>query len=411
MFRDYLFQVSRFSRPSRLFLMAEAFYGVGQSAVWVLRGLYLKKAGFSESEIGQTLSVSAAGMALVVLLLPPLMDRRRLRPFQLAAVAALAGGLAGVAWVRERPLVLAMCFLSGLGSALLEVSSAPFFMRHSEGEERPYLFGVSTALSPAAGLLATLGMKAGALAWGEILGAYRDMLWVAAGITLVAWLPLMAVRETPPEPAPRKEAPFDWSTAARFCVPELLFGLGAGLTIPFINLYFNVRFGVPAGTIGLYYSFAQALMMGAFLMAPLLARRLGAVRTIVCFQLASIPFFLALAFTTSLPFAVATFLLRHACMNMVHPVSTNFMMEVMNPGQRARMSGLRQTANKLAWVVATWAGGRMIEHAPFMLDGFTTVMLVTIVFYVAGSALYWRFLRGEAEGRVIPPGAEPTSGA
>jgi MFS family permease len=110
-------------------------------------------------------------------------------------------------------------------------------------------------------------------------------------------------------------------------------------------------------------------MMAAFLLAPVLARRFGAVRAIVSFQLTSIPFFLILAFTTSLPLAVGAFLLRHACMNMVHPVGAHFAMEVARPGQRARVNGLRQAANESSWVAANFAGGELIRHAPFVVDG------------------------------------------
>ena len=38
------------------------------------------------------------------------------------------------------------------------------------------------------------------------------------------------------------------SARLRFFLPEVAFGLGAGLTIPFINLYFYQRFQVRAGT-------------------------------------------------------------------------------------------------------------------------------------------------------------------
>ena len=417
MLREYFRHVSGFSSASKLFLAAQFLYGIGQSAMWVLRNLYLKEAGFEEAAIGQTLSASAVGMAVVVLAIPPLMDRMTLRAFQIAGTILLAGGLAGVTFVHGVWSMLGCCFVSGVGTSLLEVGTAPFFVRHSTPEERPYLFGVGTALSPTAGLIATLGVKAGALAWGENLSAYGNILLWAAGATLLAIFPLAFTREAAPEPPEREERRFDWKTAARFFLPEVAFGLGAGLTIPFINLYFRLRFQVPAGTVGLYYAWAQALMMAAFLGAPLIARRLGAVRTIVLFQLTSIPFFLALAWTVSLPVAVGAFMLRHACMNMVHPVGSNFAMEVVHPRQRARVNGLKQLANKLAWVVATWTGGLMIDRVGDwknrhgLVDGLTLTMLITIVLYVIGSAMYWKFFSKEAAGQVPAPEAEPTVGA
>lgn len=411
MLRDYLRHAAGFSPQARLFLAAQALYGIGQTAVWVLRNLHLKAAGFGESFIGTTLAVQSAAGVAVVLLATPAMDRLRLRPFQTAGVVLLGGGLAGTALVRGPASVLALCFLTGLGMAFLDAVSAPFLVRHSTPAERPFLFGVATALSPASGLAATLAIKLGSWSWGESTTSTVRMLLVAAAATAAALLPLGFLKDAAAAPVKDGEPDrLDWRTAAKFFLPELAFGLGAGLTIPFINLYFRNRFGLGSGAIGLAYAGAQALMMGAFLLAPLLARRWGPVRTIVAFQLSSIPFFVALALTTNLAVAVATFLLRHACMNMVHPVGSHFAMEVIHPRQRARVNGTKQAANKIAWTAANSLGGLLIAQGallPFLVDGFSTVMGVTIVCYVAGSALYWVFWRGT---RTDPPelgGVEP----
>jgi MFS family permease len=352
------------------------------------------------------LAVQSAGGVAVVLLAAPWMDRRRLRPFQALGVLGLAAGLAGTALVRGPAALLGFCLLSGLGMALLDASASPFIVRHSTPSERPWLFGVATALSPASGLLATLGIKLGSTSWGESSLATSRMLLVAAGASALALLPLALLRDAAPEPAKEEgEDRLDWRTASKFILPELAFGLGAGLTIPFINLYFRNRFALPSGTIGLYYAAAQALMMAAFLIAPWIARRWGSVRTIVIFQLSSIPFFAVLALTTTLEVAVAAFLLRHACMNMVNPVGSHFAMEVIHPRQRARVNGVKQAANKVAWAVSNSLGGVLIAGgalAPVLVDGFSTVMFLTIAVYAVGSAMYWGFF-GRSPGVPAPP--------
>ncbi len=413
MLREYLVQVRRFSTPARFFLAAQFLYGIGISTVWVLRNLYLRSVGFDELFIGRTLSAQACGMVAVLLLLTGFMDRSRAKGFLVAGVLLLSGGLSGVALVADAHpyVVVGLCFMTGVGMALLEVSTAPFFTRHSTAAERPYLFGVGTALSPLAGLVATLGIKAGAMGWGEDRWGYRNLMLSGAAAAAMSVLALALIREAAVDAPSGRGDRLDWRQAVRFCVPEAVFGLGIGLTIPFINLYFHRRFSVPAGTIGLYYAGAQALVMVAFLAAPVVARRFGAVPTIVALELTSIPFFLVLALTTSLPAAVAAFLLRHACMNMIHPVSAHFAMTVAHPRQRARLNGLRQISNKGAWVVAAALGGWLIQRAPLLVDGFTTTMLATIVMYVAGSALYWWFFRGEPAGRVPVPAPEPTMGS
>ncbi len=395
MLRDYLRHLGFFSSGARLFLTAQFPYCVAQATVWVLRNLYLEAAGFDPAFIGLTLSVSAMGMLPVALLLTHLMDRMRLKGFLFIGVFFAAGGLAGVATFSGKVPILACCFLSGVGMALYEACTAPFFMRHSSPVERPFLFGVGAGISPTAGLLTTLGLAAGAALMGEQTSAYRMMLLAGAGVSLAA-LPFLAmIREAPADPPPPEPEKFDWSTAGKFCTAELIFGLGAGLTIPFLNLYFRLRHGQPAGTISTFYSGAQVLMMVAFLLSPLFSRRFGPVRTIVGFQLASLPFLVVLALTTSLPLALGAFLMRHACMNMVHPVSTNFIMERAPARQRARFNGLKRASWYLSIVVASAAGGWLIDNTTLIVDGFTTVMAFTIGLYLAGSVLYWVLFRRE----------------
>ena len=410
MIREYVRHFRSFYPAARRYLAAQFFYAIGQTAVWVLRNLFLKEAGYDEDFIGQTLALSSLGAVIVVLTMSRFMDRMRLRGFSMLGALSLAAGLAGTALVPGKGAVAAFCFLSGVGSAQLELGTAPFLARHSAPVERPFLFGLSTALSPFAGLLATLGIKGGALAWGENLETYRRLMCAAAALTLLSVAALLALRESPPERATSGGQSFDWRTAARFFLPEMAIGLGAGLTIPFINLYFRSRFGRQAGDIGLYYTGAQALVMVAFLAAPIVARRFGPVKTVVACQLSSIPFFLVLAFTTSLPFAVAAFLLRHATMNMVHPVGSHFAMEVIRPRERVRVNGLKQAANKLAWMIANAAGGWMIAHTRLVRDGFATTMVTTIGLYLIGSAMYWKFFSGVPGGQAPVPEAEPTAG-
>jgi MFS family permease len=408
--REYFRHFRAFTPAARCYLAAQFFYSIGQTAVWVLRNLFLKEAGYGEDFIGQTLALSSLGAVMVVLTMSRFMDRMRLRGFSMLGALALGAGLAGTALVPWKGAVAAFCFLSGVGSAQLELGTAPFLARNSEQAERPFLFGLSTALSPFAGLLATLGIKGGALGWGENLETYRRLMIAAAVLTVFSIGALLVMRESTPERAPTDAPPFDWKTAARFFLPEMMIGLGAGLTIPFINLYFRERFGRQAGEIGLYYTGAQALVMVAFLAAPMLARRFGPIRTVVACQLSSIPFFLVLAFTTSLPFAVAAFLLRHATMNMVHPVGSHFAMEVIRPRERVRVNGLKQAANKMAWVMANAAGGWMIAHTRLVRDGFATTMVTTIGLYIVGSAMYWKFFHGVPAGQAPLPEAEPTAG-
>jgi MFS family permease len=411
MIRTYLQKVAGFSPASRAFLIALFFQFTGQTTLWVLRNLYLKKAGFDEEFIGTALAASSAGAALSILLLAREMDRRRLKGFMLADSLLISIGLAGVALIPEPVPILILSVVTGLGMGISQMCMPLFFVRHSSDEERAYLFGVGQALHPLAGLAMTLGIKGGALAWGETLEATRHMMLIGSAMPLAAFFALLRIRESPPEPpapAEAPEPPLDWNLGLKFAATELAIGIGSGLTIPFINLYFYNRFSVEPGDVSLFYAAAEAIMFVGFLSTPLFAIRYGAVRTIVLFQIGSIPFFLLMAFTTSLPLAVAAFLARQAMMNMVQPVSDHFLMEAADPRQRARINGLKQMCRRGSWVIAPAASGYLIARAGFVVDGFTTVMLITIGLYLASAAMYWGFFRSHRTVRAPARESEPS---
>jgi len=410
MIRDYFHHAWRFPLAVKLFLAGEFLAGIGQGTIWVLRNLYLKDLGFKEGFIGQSLSMSTLGMALVAVPLSFTMDRRPLKGYLAAGALALGAGIAGTALWPTEVSVLAWAFVAGSGIALLTVGSVPFYMRHSTPAERPFLFGAGTALSPASGLVGTGLVWVLAHSWGDKAPGMQKMLLLSAAITAVGALVFAVIREHPAPARTGDRLEFDRRTAFRIGLPLAIIGLGAGLTIPMINLYFETRFHYRAGSISVFFSVAQVLSFVAFLAAPLLARRFGGVRTVVACQMLSIPFFVVMAFTGVPALAVGAFFVRHALMNMAGPVTSQFAMEAVPAHHRALTNGLREIAWNGTFMLGTATGGWIIQNARLFGDGYTLTMLFTIALYFTGSALFWFYWRRSPvlNPRAAPAPLEPT---
>jgi MFS family permease len=185
----------------------------------------------------------------------------------------------------------------------------------------------------------------------------------------------------------------DFRLLGKLTFPGFLVGCGAGLTIPFLNLYFRDRFHQDPQQIGGFFAVAQILTMAGFLMGPILARRFTHVRTIVFTELLSIPFFLLLAIAGQLWIAVAAFWMRGALMNMNQPVSSAFAMEVVPVDQQASTNSMRMLAWNLSWMVTTPLGGWLIER-----HGFTPNMIATMGLYLVSAALFWVYFRDTVIG-------------
>ena len=252
--------------------------------------------------------------------------------------------------------------------------------------------------------------------------ALRWSLYVAAGLILTSAIPFNAMREPPAaerdpeeEDAERSAAPLrrwsdrfgwtlrqaremieiDWVLNLKLVLPAMLIGLGAGLIIPFMNLFFHDRFGMSEAEIGLLFAVMQGFMVVGNLFGPAVSRRLGLVRGVVVTQLLSVPFMVLLGVSSFFPLVAAAFFLRSGLMNMNQPLTSHFAMEVVSKRDHAVTNSLLSLSWFVAWSVSADIGGAMIERY-----GYTPPLLVAAGLYVAASGLYWVFFKDVEEGRV-----------
>ena len=398
--RDYVTHLRSFSPNARRFLVANALFALGGALLGVTRNLYLKKAGYNEADIGNFLSAAQLGTVFCVVPAALLLDRWRMKPILVLSVFVSMAGSAGTALLTGKALIACSCFVAGAGGAAFGVAASPFYARNSTPAERGHLFGVSIGLSAFASTLGTLAVAPLERWLGSGSDALRTMMLCGASGAILAVIPIAILSDTPGAAAARRTLrdflmARDWRTLFKLCAPDALIGAGAGLTIPFINLYFQGRFGKSPAQISYFFAASNALNMVGFLAAPAIAQRFGRVATVAGSQLLSIPFFAALALTTSLPVAVVAFILRSLLMNLSQPVNSAFVMDMAAADQQAVTNSLKQLSWNGCWALSVSAGGWMIHHVTVGRDGYTLPMLCTIGTYMLGSALFIAFWGGK----------------
>jgi len=402
--REYLTHARGFSRNARLFLYGTFFYGFGFGTFWVLLNLYLREVGRTDTEIGRVLSFQSVGTLISAGALLWLRPRTGLRKFLRGAAVLSSLAFAGMALSESMSALLPCAVLAGMGFATHHVLSAPFFMRHSRSSERLYLFGLAWFTEMTASIIGVLGGGWLARHLGDAMGSpllgLRFTLLAATLLTTCALIPYAAMREAGHDADTGEGAEPEWPSAGRrillkLAAPAFIVGFGAGLIIPFLNLYFRDRFDLAADKIGAIFAASQVLTAVGYLVGPVVARRIGMIRVVAGAELASIPFFLLLAFTRRLPVAMAAFWLRGALMNMNHPVATNFAMEVAGKQRQAMTNAVLMLTWNGAWTLSTQIGGVIIQHT-----GFARPMLIAVALYFTSSCLYLYLFHGY-ERRVL----------
>ena len=383
--RTYVDNLRLFSRNARLFLAGTFFMGMGFSGFMLLFNLYLKSIGFPEGRIGNIISATTIGTVIMAIPASAIIRRFPIKRLLLIATPIATFSYLVQVSTSTYHIILAGGFLAGFSVVFARVASGPFFMRNSAAKERPYLFSMQFALSLVAGIVGNLlaGFMPGYI---ERLGvmpflAYRYTLYVFGLLVIAAMIPYFLIKEKPVLRVEKLRI-HSIRLIMKLFIPGLIVGIGAGLSIPFLNLYFKDVFQTATNVIGLFYGGQQVLMIVGLLVAPVIAERIGKIRTVVISQLVSIPFLIVLGLTTNIMFAVIAFLVRAALMNMAQPLFTNYAMEKVKHDEQPFTNALLVIAWTAGWGASASIGGFLIERFSYTIPFFATSILYLISTFV-----------------------------
>src|SRR5438105_2296772 len=266
-FRNYWSQLSAFSSNARLFLLSNLLGGVVISIYSLLFNFYLLSLGYQQDFLGLIASLGQFTIFLAALpcgMLSNMLGRKR--AMLLAVGANVVVMLGFVIWTTTEGIVV-LTLLNGVSQALFVVSMSPFMIENSTKAERTHLFSMNQAVIAVAGVAGGI-VGGNAPAWlGAWLGvgasdvrAYQAGIGAATFINLISMFPLLLLRDVPSSERhmarrPLSGARLDGRMLFKLLFPNLLIGLGAGLLIPFNNVFLRERFGVNDSEVGTVFAF------------------------------------------------------------------------------------------------------------------------------------------------------------
>ncbi|HEY0752675.1 MAG TPA: MFS transporter [Ktedonobacteraceae bacterium] len=431
---DSLRYYANFQRNARLYLLSNAMSGSSVGIFLVLYNLYLTSSGYRADFVGVMLFVSTIGAGLAIFPAGICVDRWSGKWILLGS--GLMIGLAGIGAIlfRQPVPLLVSGFLTGVATAFLLVINGPFLTRNSRPEERPDLFSLNIVLGQITlvvgeilgGMLPIWFARSGwwmaplpaginwLLASQAQTRSYQLALLVAGLIAMPSFLPIFLIHEERQRPSQRDlptDAPLrqrrDWLTLVRawtrpaflsalvfspifaLTLVQVLTGLGAGLFIPYFNLFFVLHLKASSALFGLIDGLANGLLALTTLLAPWLARRLGRVNSILLTRLSSLPLLLAIGFTSSLPLAAVFYPLREGLMDMSAGVLLVFSLEEVPERHRGISNSVYQAAFQIAWAISSSIGGLIIVSI-----GYGPLFGGATFCYLAALAVLWgRFSR------------------
>ena len=395
---EYASRVRLFRPNARYYLLTVLVTGVAMGVYRLIFNFYVLSLGYDEALLGNLITTNQMTALLLALPMGYMVDRFGRKNALIVRSVLLAFSVAIVALVPSVAVFYAMNMVFGIVQSISSVAMAPFLMENSGEEERTYLFSFSSGLMMGSafvgnwlgGYLPTwIGNWRGFEPTSSV--AYGGALFITSLVAVLGFIPLIFIRPVKgKEERLRDFAPFQYAKEhprmlGKLLIPTMIISVGAGLFMPFMNVFFRVVHGQSDQTIGTLFAWGSLAMGIGLMIAPPIADRLGKIQFVVLTQGLAIPFMIMLGFA---PFGVSAlaYYARLALMNMSNPIYQTFVMEQVGASARATVASLYSMVWSFGRAFSPSISGWLQVHY-----GFDPVFGIAIALYAIAISMYWVF--------------------
>jgi MFS family permease len=385
-------------------ILAEFFLQLVHNAFFLIANFYMSREGYSDSFIARVLSLRFLAILAFSLPLGLLVRHRRLLPFLRAGAILMPLGYTLILLSIPRHSEAMMGVgnvLVGAGFAMIQVLIVPYILRHEKLRQQAHAIALSFANWSTTTFLLGIIFYVLNHARSEALPE-SILLAIITGVSCLGFVALIGPLEDKPSGEHDSEKTlalkdYDWGVIARALMPSLIIGIGAGLSIPFISLFFKHAFAMGYEDFSLISSAATFLVTVGSLYGPQVLERFGYGPAIVWSQSLAILALVLMGVSEyfapsggALILASFCYLLRQPLMNMANPIVSELTMNLVGPRNREMTSALKQALWAASWFLSSQLFRSLREAGlPFVW-----VFGSTALIYAVGVIWYARLIRG-----------------
>jgi hypothetical protein len=388
-------------------IKAEFFVQLIGASFFLILNIYLVKQGFSDPEIANFISYRFLAVMLLAFPLGFYIKGRPLKPFFMLGslgvplVAIFLVVAIANTWYQYLPLLF---ILWGIVFTLFQVSSLPYIMRNTVAENQSHAISLNYATYSFGTILSGIII----FGFGEFMQEINEgviLLFISfLGFFGVYYLLKMKVDMVVPFKKGLQWRDYDWALLLKAIIPTLIIAVGAGLTIPFINLFFYHNFEVDSSGFAVIGGIASVLVAVLALLVPNVKNKLGFKKGITYTQTAAVIALIALATTEfflnywwAFPVAVLCFWIRTPLMNMAAPMTSEFTMNYVGKKNQEMLSAI---------TAAIWSGSWFFSSQIFrylIAEGlpYAYIFYITAALYSFGVFIYYLLIRDYEKRSVI----------
>ena len=175
---------------------------------------------------------------------------------------------------------------------------------------------------------------------------------------------------------------------SKYVLTSAIIAFGAGLVIPLMTYWLNLKYGVPDSISGPILGLSSLIIALSILPVPYLAKKMGTIKSIVVTQSMSIVFLIATPLSTNYIVASSVYTIRAFLMNMATPLTQSMIMGLVKEDERGVASGITAASWRLPNAISTTIGASLMG-AGFLSEPF----FISAILYSLSIILFWIFFK------------------
>ena len=400
---SFINDYKQLEKPVLNVLVSEFFIQLVNATFMNILPLYMTRKGFSDEEIALFITFRFLGVFILALPLGNLIKGRKLMP--LFYISNLCVPLFGIAIVLSityhlNYLTFASLLLWGASFTFMQIPVSPFILRNSQKKNHTAGISLSYSTWSFGGIVS--GIIIAVL--DKINPVFFDEQFILLLFSILGFGGLFFLLRTKqfkelaiehfakPETKEKRAKPSDWPLIFKALIPTLIIATGAGLTIPFISLFFDKIHHVDKGGFSVLSAIAAVLVAYTAMLVPKIKKNIGYKIAIPTTQSLAVISLVALAttqfysqYSVAVIIAAICYLLRQPLMNMAGPMTTELVLNYVGKHNREITSALTAAIWSGSWVLSGLMVKILLAHG----FQFVTIFLITSLLYGFGVIMYY----------------------
>ncbi len=380
-------------------VLAEFFLQMVNSSFFLLFNYHMVANGYQDYEVANTIAYRFIMVMILGIPLGFLLKRVKIKPFFLASAILVPIISLVVIYAVSHHINWLLNFgmvIWGIAFAFFQVAGLPFILLYAKKEthsEAISLFFLTWSVAIFVAGMANYFLNN----YDPILFDEGMVLSIYSCIGFIAiWMVMKIKVNEKPQNTEKFEfksliEDYDWKLIFNAIMPTLIIAIGAGFTIPVINLFFLNVHGVESADFSVYGSITYLMVACGISFMPFIKRRFGYQTAITLFQSLAVLalFFMAITeyfkdWEYAVYIAIFFYIIRQPLMNVAGPMTSELTMYYVGKKNQELISAMNSSIWSGSWLFSMTIFSFMRQSGM----RYVSIFLITVILYIIGVLWY-----------------------